>query len=651
MILQQLQLQNFQGAKSYVFNTAGKNTNVYGTNAAGKTTLFNALTWLLFNKSCEDEAGWMPKPIGDDGNEIHNLETSVEGIFIMDDGRKISLKKILSENWQTKRGYSEKSFVGHITNYEIDGVPSTKTEFDIKLDTLIDKKLAMVLCKPNYMAETMHWTERRELLLQVCGDISDEDVLNSSAELTELKEMLKIDGTDGQMHSVDDFKKINAAKLKEVNDKLKEIPTRIDECNNSMPNVSGLSKDYIDKNIAECEDIKNDALKRLSALDTEGSAVQELNIKINQIEAKKAEAKTEYFNKISAEVQVVRSQIRSLESEADSLKSRISNLTSQLSDNKQKLEKMKSVRTAYAAQYNSIKSAEWSGDTVCATCGQPLPEDKIAEAKERFNINKSNELEKLVKTIEKECSKVKIADLEKLIELDGIAKSNANFDLDEINTKIKAISIPNHPGFETTDECKAFDEQITVLKKQIVEDDAEDMAKIEIKAQITTIDNNINSLKRQLLDIESKEKLQERISQLESEEQALGTELEKINKGIYLSELFVKSKVKMLDDNINSRFNNVRFKLFDVQINGGIKETCEVLIPTATGLVPFSTANNAAKINAGLEIINTLSMYFKTSMPVFVDNAESVVNLIKIEPQVIRLIVSESDPVLRVEVE
>ena len=90
--------------------------------------------------------------------------------------------------------------------------------------------------------------------------------------------------------------------------------------------------------------------------------------------------------------------------------------------------------------------------------------------------------------------------------------------------------------------------------------------------------------------------------------------------------------------------------MFVEQINGGIKEDCEVLIPTDNGLVPFSTANNAARINAGLEIIDTLSRHWGITMPIFIDNAESVVRLKKISAQVIRLLVSGEDNTLRVEI-
>ena len=143
----------------------------------------------------------------------------------------------------------------------------------------------------------------------------------------------------------------------------------------------------------------------------------------------------------------------------------------------------------------------------------------------------------------------------------------------------------------------------------------------------------------------------ERIKELEAREKELSQQYETLEQGMYLCEVFIKTKVNLLTDRINSKFQNVRFRLFVEQQNGGVKEDCEVMIPAEGGrMVPFTFANNAARINAGLEIIDTLSNHWNLAMPVFVDNAESVTRLLQMDTQVIRLVVSEADQKLRLEV-
>ena len=140
-----------------------------------------------------------------------------------------------------------------------------------------------------------------------------------------------------------------------------------------------------------------------------------------------------------------------------------------------------------------------------------------------------------------------------------------------------------------------------------------------------------------------------RIEELEKKERELAVKYEQLQKGLYLCEQFVKAKTKLLDEKINSRFKTLRFRLFIEQQNGGITDDCEALIPCKNGLVPFKSANNAARINAGLELIDTLANYYGVELPVFIDNAESVTKLQHTKAQVIRLVVSESDKTLRFE--
>lgn len=100
-----------------------------------------------------------------------------------------------------------------------------------------------------------------------------------------------------------------------------------------------------------------------------------------------------------------------------------------------------------------------------------------------------------------------------------------------------------------------------------------------------------------------------------------------------------------MENSINNKFKYVSFKLFDTQVNGGLNETCEALING----VPFSNANTASQINAGLDIINALSSHYSVQAPIFIDNRESVNKLIDTDSQIINLIVS-NDKNLKVEV-
>jgi hypothetical protein len=114
---------------------------------------------------------------------------------------------------------------------------------------------------------------------------------------------------------------------------------------------------------------------------------------------------------------------------------------------------------------------------------------------------------------------------------------------------------------------------------------------------------------------------------------------------LFLTEEFTRTKVSALESKINNKFKYARFRLFEEQLNGGLNDVCTTLfdgVPYDGGL------NNAARINVGLDIINTLSEHYGFSAPIFIDNAESVTQLIDTDAQIIRLVVSEADKKLRV---
>ena len=135
-----------------------------------------------------------------------------------------------------------------------------------------------------------------------------------------------------------------------------------------------------------------------------------------------------------------------------------------------------------------------------------------------------------------------------------------------------------------------------------------------------------------------------RIEQLSKEESELAQSIADMEREMFTIEAFEKEKSTRIEASVNDKFQMVNFKLFETQINGGEVPTCKALING----VPFSDANTASKINAGLDIINTLCEHYQVNAPIFIDNRESVIELLDTQSQVINLIVSEGDTKLRV---
>jgi hypothetical protein len=85
-------------------------------------------------------------------------------------------------------------------------------------------------------------------------------------------------------------------------------------------------------------------------------------------------------------------------------------------------------------------------------------------------------------------------------------------------------------------------------------------------------------------------------------------------------------------------FEIVKFQLFDKTNDGNEFEVC---IPLSKAGVPIAATNTAEKINAGLDIIRTLSGFYNVSAPVFIDNSEAVNRFIDINTQMVYLEVTK----------
>src|SRR5690625_2699704 len=102
-----LNLTNFKGIKEFDLNAAGGDIKVFGDNATGKTTLFDAFVWLLFNKDSQNRADFEIKTLVD-GKVIHKLDHEVEAVLFID-GKELTLRKVYSEKWTKKKGSDRKS--------------------------------------------------------------------------------------------------------------------------------------------------------------------------------------------------------------------------------------------------------------------------------------------------------------------------------------------------------------------------------------------------------------------------------------------------------------------------------------------------------------------------------------------------------------
>ncbi len=659
-----LKLRDFKGIKSLDIQLDGGNAEIFGDNEAGKTTTFDAFLWLLFDKDSNNKKDFAIKTLNGDGTERHNLEHTVEGSFLID-GVPVTLKKIYKEIWTQKKGAVKKEFTGHKAFHFVDDVPMSKKDYTAKVESIVDEEVFKLLTSPTYFNEQMKWQDRRALLIEICGDISDEDVIASNQSLAKLNDLL-----NGK--SMEDMKKIIASQKKQINDQLEMIPVRIDEINKMMPETTvdiEKMRQQVEQIEAEMDELQQQKIRvenGFSVLDKQHQ-LQKLEMQQDDLKRTFESDSVQEINKLQVRVQeaqgnvqIIQSEIRMNEVEKQAIGRDIQAFTGRITQNEASMQKL---REEFAS-LNAL-TFEYSDECECPTCKQALPKEQVeavrAEALAQFNeriskrkaeikaegpvfADENTQIQAQIQTKNEKLNSVLIPKSKELNDKLAAAEK----ELVKFNEKLQQAQT-SVPDVTVTDEYKSITLQIEGLQaeiKQLNEHAYEAVAGIDEEIEkLKFIRNGYNNALSQHANIEASK---ERIIELEDQQVKLAQEYEKLEQTTFLIEEFIRTKVNMLTERINSKFKYARFKLFDTQVNGGLNEVCETTfkgVPYGTGL------NNAAKINVGLDIINTLSAHYGILAPIFVDNAEAVTKFIDVETQLISLVVSEKDKQLRVELE
>ncbi|WP_240456697.1 AAA family ATPase [Virgibacillus halodenitrificans] len=641
--LSNLTLTNFKGIKQFELNVSGNNVRIFGDNATGKTTLFDAFVWLLFDKDSQNKKDFQIKTLLN-GKPISKLDHEVEATLLID-GEQLTLKKLYKEKWTKKRGSSTADFTGHTTDYYVNGVPSKKKEYEDKVASIVDEGIFKLLTNPAYFNEQLKKDEKRNLLLEIAGNVTEEEVINNNPELEKLKDILN-------GNSIEDHKKIIAAKRKDINKELDRIPIRIDEIHRGLPDTNGLNKEQLTQRLQDISEQSDEKYALINDI-RGGSEVNAKRQKLSEIDLQISNVKNDHTQQGQEEVYKLKSRLQEEQSNASILKSKVSTLDQRKRMNESSIKELEERMTMLREEWTQKNSEEFDHESSCEcpTCGQGLPEEQLEEVKANFNRNKS----KLLETIQGKGMEAKQkADALKQ-ENESIVNEISKID-DQISAKETEVSKLQNKLTAAESEVKPITENASynqlMQERQAVEqqiDELQSSAEQEVQKvqqEIQELKEKQNSLSTDLNALKESERAHSRIAELEQKESELGEEYERLEHELYLTEEFVKTKVNLLEEKINNKFEYARFNLFRTNINGGLEEICET---TFKG-VPYSSGlNNAARINVGLDIINTLSKHYGVQAPIFVDNAESVTKLIDIDAQVISLVVSEGDKELRIE--
>lgn len=680
--LKKIHIQNFKGCVDKTISF-GDNTRIFGANATGKTTVFDALSWLLFNRDSLGNTQFDIRQKDKDGNVVHHIEIDVQAT-IMVDGNEYVLRKVQKEKWVKKRGADTREFQGNVNEFEINGYPKNEKEFKAFMSEIIDEKVFNLVTNP-VAFNSLPWKEQREMLMKFVGDFTDVQIAESHGDkFNSLIPELKIASTD-------DILKKHTKARNTMNKEMVEIPARIDEVSKQLVNVDvgALEVERAAKEV-ELKRVENELSgdsSKLEEVNQKRQAVVELKFKLSEIRNNETE-------KLMSSKRDALNMVNGKESVVTSIKNKITNLKAEISQAEAERSRAESNKQNFGYEWRKEKASVFPAmtpypeyielpelteeDLTCPTCGQSLPKEvrekrisayedrkrkslesyerEKAEYKERyladkekFEKNRENNLRVITEKGQAAADRVrtyqKMIDERKSIINQLLSDMEvAEKELTEAENALKKI--PTVADVTGNKEYSNIQKQIELLESEIEELSKESAGTTELKAKREVLKDEIAEIDLKIKSADNT-KINARIAELEAEKKEVGQKIAEQERMIVLTEEFIRAKMNRISEIINEKFEEVSFKLFSEQINGGLKETCEC---TVNG-VPYSSLNNGHKIVSGLCICKALSKLYDIKCPVFIDNAEAISdgNIPEMYTQVIAMYVTD-DNELKVEV-
>lgn len=641
VFLKKLILKNFKKIQDLTVEFTDKNTFICGENGTGKTTLQDAFLWLLFGKDSTNRAdtNFNIKTLGEDGKPILHLVHSVTGVLSIN-GRAVELQRNYVEKWGS--GVNAGVLQNHATEFYLNGVKlKTKKEYDAEVAAILPEDVFRMITNPLYFP-TMKAQDQKAMLLEMAGNVTNEEVANINPKFQELISLIS-------GRTLEQLAKEIASKKSAIKDELKGIPGRIDSVRDAMPESEDwavLEKEIADKK-EKIKDIDNQLADNSKQIEAEFRAKSELQKQIGNKKLAKSQRENEIRQNANKSYHDVMDNISKLEYQVKSKDDEISRKQEDHSRIKATIEALNNDLEVLRGKFYAIDAETLQypeGAFICPTCKRELEVEDIQakqqELQDNFNLNKANRLKTVqnegkekaakVEELKKQCSIIQAAitqlSNEKEILVHNINECKGNMPEEQDTQKI-ILSDPT---------WLSLSNEITDLENQL-KAEAKPIDTTELKEAKAILSEAIDELNKKLGKRDTIERSNKVIKELEDKRDKNNEALAEQERLEFLVQDFQKEKDNKLMERINGMFSLVKFSFISEKLNGNEAITCFCSVDG----VPFADVNNASKINAGLDIINAICRSVGITAPIFIDNRESVNELIPTMSQVINLVVSK----------
>lgn len=638
--LERMALRNFKGAQSadYAF---GQVTDITGANGTGKSTIFEAYLWCLFDK---DQAGNKPKvqPLDENNEVIHNLTTSVE-MTLEIDGSPMKVERRLKETW-SKTGVC----TGTKSEYLVNDVPMTQTQFQAKMGEILDLNKWFIISSIGIIPG-MDQKTCRAAIQEIAPEIDEKAIaakykavaiaMAKGMTIDELAALTKSEKTKAQKELDSIPAQLDAQDRLRVEDDFTAVGKRIDEIHAEIREVT-----------AEIDEAKRVELtpEEIARAEQRRKEMKEVSDRMVEIEKQISKERGERDYAIESEMRRINQD--TLKAQAD-----INAWQKQLDICNERIAQLNTEVDAARQRWMEINATTYTGtalDEVCPTCGQRLPEEKIAEAAAKAEANwKAAKAEQLAqinhqgKTLKAEIDSLtaRVEDMQ-----ENISKTNAMLDefkarmdeLHEKNAKLPSYDDMLNENAEYAELQQRYSALVAEIHAEAESNEKNEeaiAAKVEpLKAKMESLMAERSELEKRMAQKATNERIDEERKRLLANQTTLQQAIAEYEQAEADIAGFKKEKITAVENGVSSLFRMVRWKMYEANVtNSGEKEICQAIIDG----VPYEQQNTATQVNAGIDIATAFGHAYGVSAPLFIDNAESVTNLLETYRQLIKLTV------------
>lgn len=666
ILIDKICLRYFKGVENKEI-VLGDNINVVkGRNGIGKSTIADAISWVLFGTNQAGATKFGIKTKDKDGREIEDVAHSVEISLSVQDEQEGMMCYVLTRTLTETRKDD-----GSVTNnytYKVDGEVETAGDFKKVVDAICPEEVFR-LCSSPYSFTQMDWSEQRKRLNEMFGVPSVEDVTGGDKKYDAIKELLEKDDVDKIL------KHLNY-KRKEVQKNLDEVPVRLEALKNVLPKAEDWAA--VEKLILEKRKEITETRKNLNTIDNGGADfirkyqnISTLNLdhKRKRIMEESAQRRLGEIIKANAEAKTAcKKAVAEAEQNIEDLKQKSKSFDVALKKCDARMNELDAEKADGKEKWKLIKARKWEwneDDAFCPTCKQALPEDQVQkimeESKKAFLNSQAADLKELgndaskikeevkkceenveyFKTEQKAAETALIEARKALIEARKALEEQTKKEEEKVSVETLLAEKPEYK--QVCDRIKKIEaEQENPADEGMSEEDKK--LKADLEKKLKDLESEREVLASRLAVKAQWEKVNAQIVGLQEERTQWKEQIDSLDEKIKAASDFQKRSCEVLEENVNRRFKLVRWKMFRRQLDGTDKPWCECSVDG----VPYSDLNTADKINAGLDINAALKEYYGVDAPCVIDNAESILKPLYRGGQQIRLTVTD-DEEMRIE--